>query len=123
MDGGPYRTLGGGGVSCPRCNGVMDGDILDRLECPRGCGEWLSRERLERQLSWNELEESEPDVLSLIGVPFPETGCPVCGRTMTVRVGMRVVFDHCNDHGVWLDRREREFFDRAFRIHKQLFTK
>ena len=101
----------------------MNGDMLERLECAQGCGEWLSRELLEHLLSWSELEDAEPDVLSLIGVPFPEAGCPACGKTMTVRVRMRVVFDHCNDHGVWLDRREREFFDRAFLIHRQLFSR
>jgi hypothetical protein len=101
----------------------MDGDIADRVECAGGCGEWLSRDMLERQLSWSDLAESEPDVLSLVGIPFPEIGCPVCGRTMTVLCRMRVVFDYCHDHGVWLDRREREFFDRAFRIHRQLFSK
>jgi hypothetical protein len=101
----------------------MHGDLVNRVDCAGGCGQWLSRDMLERQLSWSDLEESEPDVLSLIGIPYPETGCPVCGRTMTVRVRMRVVFDHCNDHGVWLDRREREFFDRAFHLHSQLFPK
>ena len=101
----------------------MDGDIVDRVECIAGCGEWLSRDMLERQLSWSDLEESDPDVLSLIGIPFPETSCPMCDRTMTVLCRMRVVFDYCSDHGVWLDRREREFFDRAFHMHRQLFAK
>jgi len=33
---------------------------------------------------------------------------------MEVRLHILVVFDFCFDHGLWLDRGEREMFEGAF---------
>ncbi len=85
------------------------------------CGEWWAKDALAPLLDWREVEGAEPDVLSLIGEPWPPAPCPICRREMVVSVRARVVFDHCDKHGVWLDRRERAMFDAAFGIWRRLF--
>ena len=98
----------------------MTGDLAARMACLNRCGEWFPKELLEELLPWDALEASEPDVPSLLGRPFPPVPCPMCGRTMTVSVRPRVVFDHCGEHGVWLDRNERTRFADAFGMARQL---
>ncbi len=115
---GPYRGMSHG--SCPRCNGPLFGDLIDRLECANGCGEWLTKQMLEPHISDAELVACEPDVGSLIGRPFPPARCAMCPRTMAVRIKYRAVFDHCIDHGVWLDRGEREPFEAAFDLWRKV---
>ena len=113
----PYR--GTPRDCCPRCLAPMFGDV-DRLECPRGCGEWLTRHLLERHITDQELEACEPDVASLIGRPFPPAPCPMCPRTMAVRIKHRVVFDYCLEHGVWLDHGELPKFEAAFDLWRKI---
>ena len=104
-----YRDIG----ACPRCgSSLLHGRRW--LTCPRGCGELLPRENLPRALPIQRLDACEPDVSSLIGRPFPPARCPLCRRTMEVRLHLLVVFDFCSDHGLWLDRGERELFEGAF---------
>ena len=91
----------------------MAGDLAECMVCMTGCGEWWCKETLEGLLSWDALEASEPDVPSLLGRPFPPAPCPICGTTMVVSVRMRVVFDHCSAHGVWIDRNERDRHARS----------
>jgi Zn-finger nucleic acid-binding protein len=125
VDEGPYRSAGAGAASiaCPRCRGPVSGDVLEGLTCLGGCGEWWGKETLERLLPWAALEASEPDVPSLLGRPFSPVPCLTCGRTMTVSVRAAVVFDHCNAHGVWLDRNERRRFAEAFGVQPLLLER
>lgn len=116
MDGGPYRGGAGTGFACPRCAGPMTGDPIGQMACASGCGAWWSKETLADLLSWSELEASEPDVRSLLDEPFPPVRCPRCFQVMTVSVHAGVAFDHCGDHGVWLDAQESEQFARAFQL-------
>jgi hypothetical protein len=92
----------------------MDGDPDLRLTCFAGCGEWWAKQVLVRRLSWTELQASEADVRSLLDQPFPPIACLLCGRLMTVSLRSGITFDHCDDHGIWLDRGERDKFVVAF---------
>jgi hypothetical protein len=112
MSGGPYRD--DGLLRCPRCHASLHGNSELRLRCTNGCGDWLAKPAVERQ--WNHISTCEPDVASLIGRPWPPTGCPICEREMRVSIRRAIVFDHCDDHGVWLDRGEYEPFAAAFGI-------
>jgi Zn-finger nucleic acid-binding protein len=109
MSGGPYRD--DGLLRCPRCHGSLEGNSEVRLRCTSGCGDWLARSALEHR--WTRISRSEPDVASLIGRPWPATGCPICECEMRVSIQSAVVFDHCDDHGVWLDRGEYASFAAA----------
>jgi hypothetical protein len=116
MDFGPYRSAAvQPGIDCPRCAEPLRGDLFGRMTCASSCGEWWARERLEHRRLWSQLARTQPDVRSLIGVPWPEVPCPLCGTTMAVRLAGVVAFDHCAEHGVWLDRSEPEAFELAFR--------
>jgi hypothetical protein len=106
-----YRDVSAG--RCPRCSSsLIEGPHA--LSCPRGCGELLPRRKLPGGLSIERLDACEPDVGSLIEWPFPPARCPLCERTMEVRLHVRVAFDFCFDHGLWLDRGERAAFEVAF---------
>lgn len=94
----------------------MQGDLFGRVACANKCGEWWAREALERRLDWPRLRHSQPDVLSLIGVPWSPIRCPICATVMDVRLAGVVAFDHCDAHGVWLDRCEPAAFEVAFGI-------
>ena len=114
----PYRGIPEN--PCPRCLAPLQGDRIGRMECPRGCGEWLAKHLLEGLVSDRELLACEDDVGSLIDRPFPPARCPTCERTMAVRLKYRLAFDHCIEHGIWLDRGERPAFDAGFELWRKL---
>jgi Zn-finger nucleic acid-binding protein len=109
--GSVYRDLGI--AACPRCGSSLQ-EGRGWPSCLRGGGELLPRKKLPRALPIERLAGCEPDVSSPIGRPFPPGRCPLCRRTMEVRLHVLVVFDLCFDHGLWLDRGEREMFEAAF---------
>src|SRR3569833_1483626 len=102
MTGGPYRE-GGTGLACPACQVVLLTDGGWRLTCVKGCGDWWHKDGLERSIDWRVVEVAEP--YRLFGYVAPELSCPDCARTMTTSLRAKILFAHCDDHGLWLPAR------------------
>jgi len=104
----PYRTNERVGT-CPRCANTLEPDgIADRLACRAGCGEWYSREHVERIVTWVELDRLPRAAPS--PWPWSPASCPICRAEMTIAYRNDVRFDRCGHHGVWLDAGEYERF-------------
>jgi Zn-finger nucleic acid-binding protein len=108
MSGGPYRE-GGAGLSCPACQVVLLTDGSWRLTCVKGCGAWWNKGGLERSIDWGVVEAAEP--YRLFGYVAPELACPDCSQTMTTSLRAKILFAHCDDHGLWLPREGRAAFE------------
>src|SRR3569623_1782630 len=107
MTGGPYRE-GGTGLACPAGQVVLLTVGGWRLTCVKGCGEWWHKDGLERAINWRVVEVAEP--YRLFGYVAPELSCPDCARTMPTRLRAKILFAHCDDHGLWLPREGRAAF-------------
>jgi hypothetical protein len=90
------------------------------MECTTGgCGEFWSVDTVSRILEVPDRHElngsagSHSRFASMLRQVIAATPCPVCAASMSVIIRARVVLDHCVDHGMWLDRGEREQLDRA----------
>ncbi len=102
----PYRTSESTGT-CPRCGATLEDDA-GRLLCLGGCGEWYTREAVEKIVPWHELDRA-PRVTP---PPWPWSPalCPICKHEMSVAFRGDVRFDRCSSHGVWLDAGEYDRF-------------
>lgn len=105
---GPYRE-GGTGLACPACAVAMLAQGESRLSCVKGCGEWWTKRGLERSIDWRIVESAEP--YRLFGSTAKELPCPDCASTMTTSLRAKILFAHCDEHGLWLPRAGRTAFD------------
>jgi hypothetical protein len=118
--GSPYRA-GGSGLPCPRCAAPMVRSPQRQTSCEiTGCGDWWPKPALVTLIDWRAVEYAEPHLV--FGVPPPAIACPECARDMIVSMRARVLFGHCNDHGVWLDRAEGQTLDAAAESWRQLLA-
>lgn len=69
------------------------------------CGEWWSKDRLAAEIDWRVVVNTEP--YKLFGVRRPAVSCPVCAQEMVTSLRAEVEFAHCDEHGIWLDDRDR----------------
>ena len=81
-----------------------------RLTCVKGCGDWWHKGGLERSIDWRVVEAAEP--YRLFGYVAPsELHCPDCSRMMTTSLRAKILFAHCDNHGLWLPRDGRAAFE------------
>jgi Zn-finger nucleic acid-binding protein len=108
MAGGPYRE-GGAGLDCPACAVALLTEGSWRLTCVKGCGDWWNKGGLERSIDWGVVEAAEP--YRLFGFVAAELRCPDCAQPMTTSLRAKILFAHCDGHGLWLPREGRAAFD------------
>ena len=108
-------------MSCPRCESDLNHFEIRKLQldrCVQCNGIWFDQGELQNLLKAdNRLLGPEKTIAELrrnIRELPPDGGlggrayinCPVCGKLMLRKrfsPHTRLVFDHCNAHGVWLD--------------------
>jgi len=107
----PYRGMQQVGT-CPRCGNTTESDGERRLACPRGCGEWYSREVLADH--WPLVTaggaRAQPQPW-----PFEPAKCPMCSAAMKTGYREELRYDFCGVHGVWLDAGEVYRFAELFK--------
>ena len=82
----------------------------ERLTCVANhCGDWWTKDVLAQIVDWHVVENAEP--YRLFGVTAQTLPCPDCERAMIVSLRAKIMFAHCDVHGVWLNRSERSAFD------------
>jgi Zn-finger nucleic acid-binding protein len=105
----PYRD-GSMVATCPRCRGELAGDGELRLVCLAGCGEWYPRELLAHRVAWDVVVRP----VQVDTWPWSPAECPGCHEPMATAFREELRFDHCGQHGVWLDAGEAERFFALF---------
>jgi hypothetical protein len=114
---GPYREHSG--VSCPRCATVLESAGDEGLRCSHGCGEWLGDRGLRRLLGTTDLSNIGRGAPYFKVAPLPPTACLRCQAALVDMYRVVAPHDHmtlggCPAHGVWIEKRSRQDFERAF---------
>jgi hypothetical protein len=92
----PYREAASTSINCPRCGVETAGGEL--VACLDACGVWVTSEAAQTAFEPSELRPSR--IASWVRTLC---GCPLCGKSMTLRGHDMSLFQGCDAHGFWVD--------------------